>query len=70
MRKSTPIIAADQAGYITIPKEKYDLMRKLLAAVKCGEFSGISCDDVDRKNWFDARDEALGLAARTQKGTL
>lgn len=31
----------------------------LLRAVKVSEFSGISCQDVNGRNWFDARDAYL-----------
>jgi len=27
--------------------------------VKFGEFSGITCDNVNGRSWFDARDAAL-----------
>jgi hypothetical protein len=36
---------------------KVAVLTKLVQAVKCSEFNGLSCDDVDGKNWFDVRDE-------------
>ncbi|MHB1328009.1 MAG: hypothetical protein ACYC2K_07390 [Gemmatimonadales bacterium] len=36
----------------------------LLRAVKVSEFSGISCQDVNGRNWFDARDAYLSGAQR------
>ena len=33
------------------------LMQQMLDAVKCSEFDGISCNDVNGKNWFDLRRE-------------
>ena len=37
-------------------------LEALLAAVECTETDGISCNDVNSVNWFDARDTALRAA--------
>lgn len=34
-------------------------LEALLLAVKCGEFSGITCDNVNGRSWFDARAAVL-----------
>lgn len=38
---------------------RVEKLEALLLAVKCGEFSGITCDNVNGRCWFDARDAAL-----------
>lgn len=47
---------ADAAKRNTLAN-KVERLRKLVLAVSAGEFSGISCGDVEGKNWFDMRDE-------------
>jgi hypothetical protein len=40
-------------------RELVKQQKQLLEAVKVSEFSGLSCDSVGGKNWFDLRDEVL-----------
>lgn len=48
---------------IKLRLESFEALVRLVRAVKCKEFSGIYCDDIDGVNWFDAVDELLGKAA-------
>lgn len=41
-------------------EQRADALAALVAAVKCRDFDGIYCEDVDGTNWFDKREELLG----------
>lgn len=38
-------------------REANKSLKRLAAAVKCSEFDGMRCEDVDGMNWYDRRDE-------------
>ncbi len=38
-------------------REANESLKRLAASVKCSEFDGMRCEDVDGMNWYDRRDE-------------
>lgn len=41
-------------------KARIEALEKLVMAVRCSEFEGAYCEDVDGKNWFDMRNTIIG----------
>lgn len=62
-RSTGPYYRYDKIAVSIRPyKEKHEAekLKKLVMAVSASEFEGITCHDIDGKNWFDLRDELLG----------
>lgn len=38
---------------------RIEQLEKLVMAVTCSPYLGITCEDIDGKNWFDLRGELL-----------
>jgi hypothetical protein len=53
------LVVAQLRGTRDKAEARVEKLEALLLAVKCGEFSGITCDNVNGRCWFDARDAAL-----------
>ena len=50
----------ERVAYLRSVAETVERLQNLANAVKVAEFSGISCQDVNGKNWFDERRALTG----------